>query len=307
MKILRLLSVFILGSLLLTSCVADVIITDNVVEEHFFNTEEILNSHEIWYVDIERSRIDKEIPFFQKAFTVSFVNGTFFANNNLVGMGQNGNGFGLDVGIYDPIGAYVDIEHDLEGTYTFEVERISANEIKLYEWTTNTVFYLIGYQRNTFDYDLVFYENIHYFLHEYEVWEKIYTSQRGALNEFDEENYLQFLYYGSGDNFRSSRDANGIRLNDLIFDYEGYYEVNDHSSDLYRKTLTLDYDYLGNEFFELTVIDERTIELFHRTSGTTYEFKGRNLLQFKNAEKSKTSQNSKKRMKKAEFKKLLKI
>jgi hypothetical protein len=43
---------------------------------------------------------------------------------------------------------------------------------------------------------------------------------------------------------------------------------------MYLKTLTLDYDFFNNEFFELSVIDDRTIELFHRDSGTVYEFQG---------------------------------
>ncbi len=52
----------------------------------------------------------------------------------------------------------------------------------------------------------MFYDNIHYFLQEYEAWEKTYTSEIGAINEFDNENYLQFLAGGSDDTFRSSQD-----------------------------------------------------------------------------------------------------
>jgi len=61
----------------------------------------------------------------------------------------------------------------------------------------DTSYFLDGYQRSSFNYDYVFYDNIHYFLQEYEAWEKIYTSNTGALNEFDNENYLQFLSGGN--------------------------------------------------------------------------------------------------------------
>ncbi|MHA7059308.1 nicotinic acid mononucleotide adenyltransferase [Aquimarina sp. M1] len=307
MKTLQLLSAFIFGSVLLTSCVTEVVIEDDVyIDEPVISLDQVLSTYEIWYVDIERTQGSGEIPFLQKAFTVSFQNGTFFANNNLVGMGSNGNGFGLDVGYYNTFGMEVDISHDLDGTYSLDVTQYTNNEIRLYDGVTNTSYYLIGYQRNTFDYDKVFYDNIHYFLHEYVTWEKVYTSEFGALNEFDNENYLQFLYYGSGDNFRSSEDVNVSNINDIYYDYTGYYAVDDVPNNFYMKNLTLDYDYLDNEYFELTVISDSRIELFHPDSGTVYEFVGRGYLQFKNAKDGKPTQNTKKRIKKADFMKLTK-
>jgi hypothetical protein len=42
----------------------------------------------------------------------------------------------------------------------------------------NTTYYLIGYQRSNFDYDRLFYDNIHYFLQEYKAWEKVYTNKK---------------------------------------------------------------------------------------------------------------------------------
>ncbi|WP_299213116.1 nicotinic acid mononucleotide adenyltransferase [uncultured Aquimarina sp.] len=307
MKTLKLLSAFILGSMLLTSCVAEVIVEDDIyIEEPSISLNELLNTYEIWYVDIERTQGNGEIPFLQKAFTVSFKNGTFYANNNLVGIGSNGNGFGLDVGYYNAFNMEVDISHDIDGTYSLDVTQYGNNEIRLYDGVTNTSYYLIGYQRNTFDYDRVFYDNIHYFLHEYTTWEKVYTSEFGALNEFDNENYLQFLYYGSGDNFRSSEDVNVSNINDIYYDYTGYYAVEDVTNNFYMKNLTLDYDYLGNEYFELTVINDSKIELLHPVSGTIYEFVGRGYLQFKNSKDGKPSQNDKKRLKKADFMKLTK-
>ncbi|MGY3795288.1 nicotinic acid mononucleotide adenyltransferase [uncultured Aquimarina sp.] len=307
MKTLKLLSVFMLGSILLTSCVAEVVVEEDVfIEEPTISLNQLLNSYEIWYVDIERTQGNGEIPFLQKAFTVSFKNGTFYANNNLVGIGSNGNGFGLDVGFYNTFGMEVDVSHDIDGTYSLDVIQLSNNEIRLYDGVTNTSYYLIGYQRSTFDYDKVFYDNIHYFLHEYTVWEKVYTSEIGALNEFDNENYLQFLYYGSGDNFRSSEDVNVSNINDIYYDYNGYYAVDDVPNNFYMKNLTLDYDYLGNEYFELTVINDSRIELLHPSSGTIYEFVGRGYLQFKSSKDGKPSQNDKKRLKKADFMKLTK-
>ena len=310
MKTLKLLSVIFLGSIILTSCVAEVIVEEDVYIEPqpFVNSntgislDAMLHMYEVWYVNIERTKGDVEIPFLQKAFTVSFKNGIFYANNNLVGLGSNGNGFGLDVGIYDPFTVEVDISHDIDGTYTFRITQLSNNEIELYDVNSQTSYYLIGYQRNNFDYDAVFYENIHYFLQEYEVWEKVYTSELGVLNEFDNENYLKFSYFGAGDNFESSRDETGIPFGDIIYDYVGHYEIKDIINSFDKKTLTLDYGYLDNEFFELSVINDSTIELFHPTSETVYRFAGRRNIVFKKS----TSQNDKKRIKKSDFMKLKK-
>jgi len=46
------------------------------------------------------------------------------------------------------------------------------------------------------------------------------------------------------------------------------------------KTLTLDYDFFDNEYFELSVINDQRIELFHPSSETVYEFTGRGYIQF---------------------------
>ncbi len=305
MKTLKLLSFILFGSMLLTSCVAEVIVDEDVfIEESGISLNSLLNSYEIWYVDIERTSGNGEIPFLQKAFTVSFKNGTFYANNNLVGMGSNGNGFGLDVGFYDAYNMTVDIDHDIDGVYRLAVSQLSSNQIEVYDGVTNTSYYLIGYQRSNFDYDAVFYDNIHYFLQEYRTWEKVYTSEFGVLNEFDNENYLKFEYFGAGENFKSSQDQNGLQINDIFYDYTGYYEVNDIVNTFDRKTLTLSYDYLGNEFFKLSVINDSKIELFHPSSETVYEFVGRGRIQFKSSKNGKPTQNETKRHKKADFLKL---
>jgi hypothetical protein len=127
----------------------------------------------------------------------------------------------------------------------------------------------------------LFYSNIQYFLQEYRAWEKVYTSQEGAINEFDAENYLKFRPGSNADKFESSKDRNGMGINSIFWDYIGEYWVDDAVPGSLNKHLTLDYDFLGNDYFDLYVIDDETIELFHRSSGTTYEFKGRSSIQYK--------------------------
>lgn len=63
----------------------------------------------------------------------------------------------------------------------------------------------------------------------------------------------------------------------------------DHvTGDPYLKFLTLDYDFLGNEYFEMSVINDGTISLYHPNSETTYEFTGRGYIQSKNQSNSDT-------------------
>ena len=65
------------------------------------------------------------------------------------------------------------------------------------------------------------------------------------------------------------------------FNFVGIYNVDNVPGNETLKYLTLDYDYLGNEYFELSVINDQTIELFHSDSGTIYEFTGRGYIQYK--------------------------
>ena len=269
--------------LLLSSCYTEVIVEDDfIVEETPLNAALALETYDLWYVDINASRGSLEIPFLQRAFTISFNRGIVYANNNLVGIGKTGNGLGIDVGAYDMLFSAVEIDHDLDGLWLFDVIALNGNTLELRDPSSGTAYILRGYQRNTFDYDLVFYDNINYFLEEYSVWEKTFTSEVGALNEFDDENYLEFV---SGI-FRSSVDAPGIPLNAIQWDYEGNYQVFDVTNDPTLKTLTLDYDFLGNDYFELYVIDDGTIELYHVSSGTVYEFTGRGFQQYLKSGKS---------------------
>lgn len=249
---------------------------DIIVEETPFNAALVLESYDLWYVDINASRGNGEIPFLQRAFTISFDRGIVYANNNLVGIGKTGNGLGIDVGSYATLFGAVEIDHDLDGLWLLDVSTLNGNTLELRDPSSGTAYILRGYQTSTFNYDQIFYDNILYFIEEYAVWEKTYTSEVGALNDFDDENYLEFV---SGI-FRSSIDAPGVPLNTIQWDYEGHYEVFDVVDDPTLKTLTLDYDFLGNDYFELYVIDDGTIELYHVSSGTVYEFTGRGFQQY---------------------------
>ena len=273
----------IMAAMLFTSCYTETVVEDPIVDPvQSVSLGELLQSYELWYVDINRSSGNGYIPFMQKAFTVSFQNGVMYANNNLVGIGDQGYGYGLDVGFYDTFDFILDVSHDIDGFYSFDVNQLNNREIELYYPELNLSYVLVGYQRNTFDYDALFYENIHYFLQEYVTWEKTFTSPEGVPNEFDNENFLQFLPGGGDGNFQSSQDPNGTNINNIYWDYTGIYNVDDVPGNPYLKYLTLDYDYLGNEYFELNVINDQTIELYHEYSGTTYRFRGKGYIQFKN-------------------------
>ena len=298
MKTLKLLSGFALVAILFTSCYTEVIIDD----EPSISLNQLLNTHELWYVDINETIGTGETTFLQIAFTISFRNGTLYANNNLVGIGSQGNGFGIPVGNYETYNMILDIDHDIDGYNTFDVYQIDSNTIELYNPNNDTSYFLHGYQRNNFDYDFVFYDNIHYFLQEYEAWEKTYTSDVGALNEFDYENYLQFLSGGDDSDFRSSQDESANSLNNIYWDYTGKYGVQDVANNNYLKTLTLDYDYFDNEFFELNVINDALIELYHPTSGTYYEFEGKGYIEFMRTAGDKKAKFKKKRKQKTEKK-----
>jgi len=282
MKTIKLLSGFALIAILFTSCYSEVIVDDyNGYNEPVpVSINQVLNSHELWYVAVDETIGYGESPFLQIAFTISFRNGTLYANNNLVGIGSQGNGFGIPIGNYNAYNMILDVDHDIDGYDSFDVYQIDNNTIELYNPFTDTSYFLHGYQRSTFDFDYVFYDNLQYFLQEYEAWEKTYTSNYGALNEFDNENYLQFLSGGNDNTFRSSQDPNGINPNNLYWDYSGFYSVGNFSGNMYLKSLVLDYDYFDNEQFELSIINDQRIELFHPSSGTVYEFTGRGYIQY---------------------------
>jgi hypothetical protein len=294
MKAIKLLLGFILVVTLMTSCYTEVILDDEFIEESSFNTSQVLQSYDLWYIDINATSGSGEVPFLQRAFTISFDNGKVYANNNIVGIGKTGNGYGINVGYFDALQGAVEIDHDVDGLWLLDVYAVNANTLELHDDSSNTSYFLKGYQLNDFDFDMVFYENIHYLLQEYDAWEKTYTSQEGAINEFDDENFLQFLTGNDGDFFRSSIDEAGTSVNTLEWDFEGDYAIFDIENDEMLKTLTLAYDFMGNDYFELYVINDSTIELYHPSSETIYEFKGRGYIQYLKSSKGSADKKRKK-------------
>lgn len=278
MKTLKLVLVFALSATLFTSCYTEELnINDNGPA---VSLDQLLNSYDLWYVDINATQGFNETQFLQIAFTLTFNNGRLFANNNLVGFGSQGGGYGVEIGNYDAYNTILDVNHVIDGFDSFDVYQIDYNTIELYNPFNDTSYFLEGYQRATFDYDFIFYDNIHYFLQEYEAWEKTYTSNFGALNDFDSENYLQFLAGGNDATFRSSQDGHVGNVNSIFWDYTGVYGIGNVAGNSGLKTLTLDYDFFDNEFFELTVINDSKIELFHAASGTIYEFEGQGYIPY---------------------------
>jgi len=85
---------------------------------------------------------------------------------------------------------------------------------------------------------------------------------------------------GNDSTFRSSQDVNIYDPNNIYWDYTGVYGVGDVSGNMYLKTLTLDYDFFDNEFFELSVINDGAIELLHPSSGTIHEFEGKGYIPY---------------------------
>lgn len=67
---------------------------------------------------------------------------------------------------------------------------------------------------------------------------------------------------------------------DIYWDYVGDYSVANVQGYDNLKILTLDYDSFGNEEFELAIINDQKISLYHIDSETTYEFTGRGYIQY---------------------------
>ena len=295
MKALKLLTVFFLTITLLGSCVVS--IDDYNDNNNYITLEQLVTSYDLWYVDFNKTQGNGEVPFLSKAFTISFQNNRLYSNNNLVGIGSIGNGFGLQIGYYDTTNGVLEIDHNEDGFIDLEVTQLSQDEIKIRDTFTNTSYFLIGYQKNNFDFDLVFYDNIEYFLQEYVAWEKTFASQEGVLNDFDNENFIEFTPGGNTNVFRSSQDDFGTNIDFINWDFVGDYEVFDVEGFDDLKILTLDYDFFDNEEFELSVINDGNIELFHQASGTTFEFTGRGNIQFKQGGSTKQKPRNSKRFK----------
>lgn len=278
MKTLKLLFTLLVTGAFFSSCTT--IYNDDFVLEP--TLEEVVTSYDLWYVDFHRTTGNGDIPFMSRAFTLSFVNGVLYANNNIVDIGRTGNGLGIDVGTYSTFNGLLETAHDVDGFHDFDVSILSNNEIRLYNYNQNVSYHLIGYNRNNFDYDKLFYENIEYFLQEFVAWEKV-NAVGGTPNEFDNENFLQFTpenittFYSSQDNF-------GTQVDYINWDYVGAYEVFDVAGYEDLKILTLNYDGGDIEEFELTVTNDSNIRLYHINSDTIYSFTGRGFIQYLKSE-----------------------
>ncbi len=283
MKAIKLLLGILITGTLFTSC----IIEEDSVQVQPISLETLITDYDLWYVDYHRTTGTGDVPFVSKAFTLSFINGKVYANNNLVDIGVTGNGYGIQIGNYNTYDMILEVDHVLDELYDFDVIQISDDEIKLEDRYSNVTYYLEGYQKSSFDYDQIFYENIEYFLQEYIGWGKTFASDTGTLNEFDNENYLAFTTENIT-TFYSSEDDFGTNIDLVNWDYVGGYEVFDVTGYENLKILTLNYDTGDNEEFELTVLNDGLIELYHVSSDTTYEFEGKEFLQYlKQSEKSK--------------------
>ncbi len=284
MKSLKLLFAIIITGVLFSSC--RVVFEDSFENE--ISLEELVSRYDLWYVDYHKTSGNGDVPFVSKAFTLSFLQGNLYANNNIADIGITGNGLGILVGNYNTYNGYLETDHDLDGRNQFEVYQVSGNEIKIYDSYENVTYYLVGYQRNNFDYDALFYDNIEYFLQEYIAWEKT-TITGGTLNLFDYENYLQFTPENIT-TFYSSKDQFGTNVDNILWDFVGDYRVYDVQDYDDLKILTLNYDGGNTEEFELSVINDQTIRLYHSDSERTYDFSGRGFVQYlKGGESSSVS------------------
>ena len=275
MKSIKLLFTIIITGTLLSSCTT---ILKDSYDEFEPTLEEVVSEYDLWYVDYHRTSGNGDVPYVSRAFTLSFINGTLYANNNIVDIGKTGSGLGIDVGSYNTYNGLLETNHVVDGANDFEVTILSNNEIRLYNHRENVSYYLIGYNTSNFDYDKLFYENIEYFLQEYIAWERVEASG-GNLNAFDDENYLAFTPENIT-TFYSSQDSFGTQVDIINWDYVGGYEVYDVTDYEDLKILTLNYDGGDIEEFEMSVINDSNIRLYHINSDTTYDFSGRGFVQY---------------------------
>lgn len=93
MKTVKLLFGILLVSVLTTSCYTEVVVDDDhVIDPPGMTLGQLLTSYDLWYVNIDQTTGYGEVPFLQKAFTITFDYGVLMANNNLAGIGKTGNG-----------------------------------------------------------------------------------------------------------------------------------------------------------------------------------------------------------------------
>lgn len=272
MRLLKLLILTIITGTMFTSCV----VNNNEQYEDQIALEDIVSQYDLWYIDYHRTTGSGDIPFLSKAFTVSFLNGVMYANNNIVDIGRTGNGLGISIGSYNTYNGFLETTHRLDGYYDFDVVKLSGNEIRIDY--NNVSYYLIGYQTTNFNYNKLFYENIEYFLQEYIAWQRVDVAG-GTQNIFDEERFLQFTPENTT-TFFSSEDPIGTHIANINWNFVGSYTVYNVDGIEDLKGLTLIYDNGDTETFELSVVNDSEIQLYHQNSDTTYSFIGKGFVQY---------------------------
>jgi len=237
----------------------------------------ILQNFDLWEVDhsLTTGPSNSSVPFIDRAITLSFFDRILYANNNFSGFGITGNGFGIPVASYVLGYNTISINHDVYGRFTLELIFLGQNKILLYDRNQGVSYTLFGYNKSNYDYDYVFFNNIEFFLQEFNAWRKISTTG-GSANLFDDENFLGFDTSGSV--FHSSIDNVNTPIDFLQWNFSGIYSIS-NTVNPKRKVLSLDY---GNsiERFELIHVNDNTIDLYHYASSTTYTFQGQGYIQF---------------------------
>ncbi len=294
MKSIKLLFSLFIFSLFFTACT----VTDSRLNEPEVTLEEVITQYDIWYVDIHQKEGTGDVPFLSNAFTITFVNGKLYANNNLVGFGTTGSKYGVKIGTYNTQLNFLKVGHFKEGGYEFVVKQLDDDTLELVDEYHDVSYVLEGYSSSTFDWDKVFYENIEYFLQEYDLWKKTGTGADGDFNDFDKENFLSFTAKNNT-TFYSSKDKTGTDIANIIWDFEGAYSIADYKNVADVKELTLNYGNGDLEVFDLHVLTDHKIKLFHIASGTSYYFEGVGYIPFmkKSAEKISTIPKGRKRTK----------
>ena len=273
MKVLKISVAFFF---LFTSCIVDEY-EDQYIEES--TQASFIEEYDLWYLDYHTTIGSDQIRFMKLAFTLSFNGGVMYANNNISGIGFQGDGYGVRVGDYLLNRDRLMANHELDGFKDFEIKQISDNEIEMYHRGTDTSYFLIGYNIVEFDYDKLFYENIEYLLQDFEIWKQYHISNEGPVNEFDYENFLSFTSE-KNNTFYSSKSRIGTDIDFVFWDYEGSYRIQDVIGFDDLKVLTLSYDSANDEIFELTVVNDAIVELFHVSSETIYRFEGDYFIQY---------------------------
>ena len=267
---------------------------DDTLDVPTIGLTDLLQSYDLWYVDIDQTTEPGNVSFVSKAFTLSFMPGyEVFANNNISGLGQTGNGYGISIGTYRTYDrdGILSITDDIAGTYDFEVKQIDNYSIRLTNRAANVSYLLTGYQKNEFDYDGVFYDNITYFLQEYEAWNKTDADIVSPSAPFVFENHLRFYVSGNTNVFESSESQTNIPTGQIYWDYSGTYEVLNTSQEN-RKELLLYYD-INNEqeTFVLKILDDQNIQLHNIQTDNIYWLTGRGYIQYRpTAKRLKKSQ-----------------